>query len=136
MSTRAAFVTLTGLWVPSGYETVLGELEGGIDAWQASGRRVASIGLASVERYYGTVVDVRQADEYAAGHVPGARHVELGDLSAAALPGGPVAVMCGHGERAMSGASVLAREGRTDVTVLTGGPDDWDAAHGPLDFRS
>jgi hydroxyacylglutathione hydrolase len=33
--------------------------------------------------------------------------------------------MCGHGERAMSAASLLARAGRSDVTVLEGGPDDW-----------
>ena len=43
--------------------------------------------------------------------------------------GGPVTVMCGHGERAMSGASVLERAGRHDVSVLLGGPSDWTAAH-------
>jgi len=31
------------------------------------------------------------------------------------LPPGPVVVMCGHGERAMSGASLLARAGRQDA---------------------
>ena len=29
-------------------------------------------------------------------------------------------------------ASLLATGGRRDVTVLTGGPEDWAAAHGPL----
>ena len=38
--------------------------------------------------------------------------------------------MCAHGERAMTGASLLARRGRRDVTVLTGGPDEWAHAHG------
>jgi hydroxyacylglutathione hydrolase len=39
-------------------------------------------------------------------------------------------VMCGHGERAMSGASILARLGRRDLSVLASGPEDWAAATG------
>jgi hydroxyacylglutathione hydrolase len=39
-------------------------------------------------------------------------------------------VMCGHGERAMGAASVLARAGQTGLSVLAGGPDDWAAATG------
>jgi glyoxylase-like metal-dependent hydrolase (beta-lactamase superfamily II) len=116
-----------------GYETLLGELDGGIHAWEGSGRPLETIGLAPAERYEGTVVDVRQHNEYAAGHIPGAVSAELGAVDAAALPRGPVAVMCGHGERAMTGASLLARSGRRHVTVLTGGPDDWARHHGPLD---
>ena len=113
-----------------GYETILGELDGGIDAWRATGRPVASTRLASVEHYDGTVVDVRQTNEYEAGHVPGAVSAELGALDTTVLPAGPTSVMCGHGERAMTAASLLARAGRGDVTVLTGGPEDWARAHG------
>ena len=39
-------------------------------------------------------------------------------------------VMCGHGERAMSGASILQAAGHRDVSVLAGGPEDWQAATG------
>ena len=39
-------------------------------------------------------------------------------------------VMCGHGQRAMSAASVLAGTGRRDVAVFTGGPQDWAEATG------
>ena len=116
-----------------GYETILGELDGGVDAWRATGRPVVSTRLASVERYDGTVVDVRQTNEYEAGHIPGATSAELGSLNTAVLPAGQTAVMCGHGERAMTAASLLARAGRSDVTVLTGGPEDWARAHGALD---
>ncbi|HEV3365599.1 MAG TPA: rhodanese-like domain-containing protein, partial [Acidimicrobiia bacterium] len=42
-----------------------------------------------------------------------------------ALPSGPVAVMCGHGERAATAASLHERAGRKDVAVVVGGPDDW-----------
>lgn len=38
--------------------------------------------------------------------------------------------MCGHGERAMTAASVLAQRGHTDLGVLEGGPDDWATATG------
>jgi rhodanese-related sulfurtransferase len=38
--------------------------------------------------------------------------------------------MCGHGERAMTGASVLERTGRTGLVVVVGGPDDWAAIPG------
>src|SRR5690606_26146214 len=70
------------------------------------------------------------------GHVPGARHIELGALPAKAseLPAGPTVVMCGHSERAMGAASLLARAGRSDISVLDGGPQDWaDATGEPLE---
>ena len=70
--------------------------------------------------------------EFQAGHLPGAVHVELGTLAAAAdrLPDTPTVVMCGHGERAAGAASLLERAGHHDVAVLIGGPDDWAAATG------
>lgn len=46
------------------------------------------------------------------------------------LEPGPMVVMCGHGERAMTGASVLERAGHREVRVLDGGPDDLAAASG------
>jgi rhodanese-related sulfurtransferase len=72
------------------------------------------------------LVDVRQRSEFASGHVPGALNIELGTLAeqTPALPTGPLTVMCGHGERAISAASILAARGRTDVSVLAGGPDE------------
>jgi rhodanese-related sulfurtransferase len=75
------------------------------------------------------VVDVRQANEYAAGHVPDARHVELGAIHTTRLPDQPFTVMCGHGERAMTAASLLTARGH-QVSVLDGGPDTWAAASG------
>ena len=82
------------------------------------------------------MADVRQDSEFASGHVPAARHVELGDVTrrSADLPPGPLVVMCGHSERAMGAASLLVRVGRTDVAVLDGGPQEWaDATGRPLE---
>ena len=116
-----------------GYEQLLGELDGGIAAWIAAGRPTSSVPLAPAESASGLVVDVRQKGEYLAGHIPRARNVELGAIHEADLPAEPLAVMCGHGERAMTAASLLARGGRDDITVLIGGPGDWSRDHGVLD---
>lgn len=77
------------------------------------------------------VVDVRPAADFAAGHIPGALHTELGSLpdTAAVAPDGAM-VMSGHGERAMTAASVLARAGRTGLAVPDGGPGDWTRVTG------
>jgi rhodanese-related sulfurtransferase len=124
-----------------GYQPV-GELDGGLPAWTGEGRRVTSTALTTPAQFatappYGTVLDIRQAGEFTAGHLPGAVHRELGTLTGVSIGGGGddqfgevAVIMCGHGERAMSAASVLERAGRTGVTVLDGGPPDWSAASG------
>ena len=38
--------------------------------------------------------------------------------------------MCGHGERAMTAASLLARAGHQDLQVAHGGPKEWQRATG------
>ena len=110
-----------------------GELAGGIDAWSSAGLPTISTRLVGVDELDGQqVLDVRQGSEFAGGHLPGARNVELGEVPTSAddLPDRPIVVMCGHGERAMTGASLLERAGHRDVSVLVGGPDDWATAHG------
>jgi rhodanese-related sulfurtransferase/glyoxylase-like metal-dependent hydrolase (beta-lactamase superfamily II) len=115
-----------------GYEGLAGELAGGMAAWQAGGGPAEHTELITAGRIGGRpVLDVRQDAEYASGHIPGAVHTELGDLPARTgdVPAGAV-VMCGHGERAMTGASLLARAGQHGLAVLAGGPADWAAATG------
>lgn len=116
-----------------GYDRVVGELAGGIGAWRASGRAVGSVPLITPAGVGDTpVLDIRQEAEFASGHLPGARNLELGSLSqrVATVPSGPTVVMCGHSERAMGAASVLARAGRHDIVVMDGGPADWALATG------
>jgi rhodanese-related sulfurtransferase len=120
-----------------GYDQITGELAGGIAAWTAAGEPTSSIPVAGVEALDGArVLDIRQDNEYASGHVPGADHIELGALAARPedLPDEPLVVMCGHSERAMGAASLLARAGHHHVTVLDGGPQDWaDKSGDPLE---
>jgi glyoxylase-like metal-dependent hydrolase (beta-lactamase superfamily II)/rhodanese-related sulfurtransferase len=121
-----------------GFDNLTGELDGGIAAWQQAGLGTSAIPLTEPEAMgmpnSRSVLDVRQHSEWTAGHLPGAAHRELGDLTnpAAAdeLPAGPLAVMCGHGERAMTAASLLAAAGHQNLAVVSGGPADWARAVG------
>jgi hydroxyacylglutathione hydrolase len=113
-----------------GHEAILGELDGGLATWVAAGLEVGSIPLVDPSAVAEAVVDVRQDSEWAAGHLPNAVHVELGALADATLPDTPMTVMCGHGERAMTGASLLEAAGHRDLSVLAGGPADWHTATG------
>lgn len=65
-----------------------------------------------------------------AGHVRAARNIGLGSLTdhLPQLPDGPVLVMCGNGERAMSAASIFAASGRREIQVLKGGPGEYARA--------
>jgi hydroxyacylglutathione hydrolase len=102
-----------------GYDRVAGVLPGA---------RVADLGPVTTtmvdrpDAAPGTVIDVRQANEFAAGHVAGAVNIELGQLPAAAagdeVPAGPLVTMCVHGPRAATGASLLEAAGRRDVAVV------------------
>ncbi|MFB6613200.1 rhodanese-like domain-containing protein [Streptomyces sp. NPDC056367] len=115
-----------------GYERLAGRLAGGTGAWTAAGHRLTTTVFVTADRADGRpYVDVRQESEFTAGHVPGAFNIELGGLAhvAADAPEGAV-VACGHGERAMTAASLLERAGHTDLAVLDGGPADYAAAHG------
>ena len=124
-----------------GFEGLTGWLKGGVEAWQASGREVRRLDLVDAARARkllldGAVsLDVRQPDEYAAGHIDGAIHIPLGELAenTQRLPHDrPVVVYCGHGERASSGASLLEGAGFRDLINLDGGIGAWQTAGYPL----
>ncbi len=75
------------------------------------------------------VVDVRSAQEYAVGHLPGAVNVPVAELPwrRAELPSGQVLTVCSTGNRAWRAAQSLAASGRTAL-CLTGGTTAWAAA--------
>lgn len=86
-----------------------------------------------------TVVDVRGAAEWDAGHIPNARHLFLGDLptSSDELPRDlPIVVHCHTGTRASIAASILKAKGFTDVVTMRGGMDAWESAHLPVEHSS
>jgi hydroxyacylglutathione hydrolase len=82
------------------------------------------------------VLDVRQQNEWEAGRLPGARHIELGSIKAAngLTPSGPLTIYCRHGDRAMTAASLLEAAGHRDLAVLDGGFEAWSQAGRPVTF--
>ncbi|NUT32075.1 MAG: MBL fold metallo-hydrolase [Hamadaea sp.] len=115
-----------------GYEHIIGELTGGMPAWTAAGRPIATTPRTVPGRVEGRVLDVRQDSEFTAGHLPHAIHIELGSLpgKSAEVGDGPITVMCAHGERSMTAATLLQKDGHREVSVLDGGPRDWSHATG------
>jgi len=80
------------------------------------------------------LLDVREDDEWTAGHAPGARHIPLGELSARAgeVPQDElIYVICRSGGRSGRAAQALAGAGWRAVNVA-GGMQDWAAAGRPM----
>ncbi len=75
------------------------------------------------------LVDVREVDEWQAGHAPGAIHIPLGEVVSRVgeLPQGDVYVVCRSGGR--SGRAVAwLRENGFDAINVGGGMQAWAAA--------
>jgi rhodanese-related sulfurtransferase len=85
------------------------------------------------------LLDVREADEFAAGHLPGALHVSRGLLefklsSTPALTPRDLklVVYCKTGGRAALAGGVMQEMGYLDVVSIAGGFDAWVAAGKPV----
>jgi hydroxyacylglutathione hydrolase len=123
-----------------GFDTVMGVLDGGMDAWRAGGRELSTFETVDVEDMAAwilsaepmTVVDARDEHEWAAGHVPGAVHIYVPDIPnrAGEIPAeAPVAVHCASGYRAGIAASLLEQAGLTRIIHVNGPYSDWDRLH-------
>lgn len=79
------------------------------------------------------LLDVREEDEWAAGHAPGAVHVPLAGVGQAAATFGSSTVLavCRSGGRSAKAAKTLAADGAT-VRNVTGGMTAWAAAGLPV----
>ncbi|MGW1591600.1 rhodanese-like domain-containing protein [Streptomyces sp. NPDC002386] len=82
------------------------------------------------------LLDVREQDEWNAGHAPGAVHAPLSRLTAGAmLPDAarerPLVVICRGGNRSRQAAGLLAGRGAEAVDVK-GGMKAWAAAGHPV----
>jgi hydroxyacylglutathione hydrolase len=106
-----------------------------VEAWGRSGRPLETVShttTAAVASAIGdgavSVLDVRGAAEWDAGHVPGAIHVPLGSLRdrVAEVPRDrPLVVHCQGGSRAAIAASVLQAAGFENVAEMRGGMSAW-----------
>ena len=81
------------------------------------------------------LIDVREADEYAAGHLPGAMHMSRGMLEFK-MAGNPkmqardlnIVLYCKTSGRAALCAQSLTQMGYTHIQSIAGGIDAWQAA--------
>jgi rhodanese-related sulfurtransferase len=81
------------------------------------------------------ILDVREPAEWAAGHIPGATLISLGDLTArlGELPRDrTIVVVCRSGNRSAQGRDTLLAAGFSAVTSMAGGMTDWVSAGLPV----
>ena len=137
-----------------GIERTEGFLEGGIEAWQRSGRatwQIAQVSAGELQREIAAgekipVLDVRRATEWNSGHLAEAQLLPLSQLAPLAAPKlnglpaalknldreRPVAVHCKSGYRSAIAASLLERAGFRAVVNIIGGFDAWAAQKLPV----
>jgi glyoxylase-like metal-dependent hydrolase (beta-lactamase superfamily II)/rhodanese-related sulfurtransferase len=128
-----------------GIENVKGYLEGGVQSWRDAGLPVDTIAQVSVaelnERLANDdmqVVDVRRPAEYVNGHVPHALNAPLASLDKSL---GPLnlekdkltAVICAGGYRSSAAASMLQKQGFSNLLNVAGGTGAWVNAGYPVD---
>jgi len=79
------------------------------------------------------LIDVREANEFAAGHVEGAENRPLSSFDATRLPTDkPVILMCKAGGRSAQALAKARAAGRDDVRHYKGGALGWSQAGGEL----
>jgi hydroxyacylglutathione hydrolase len=133
------------LAVAVGIRQLGGFLSGGMTAWRAESREVRSIARVPAGDLRALldddpsvqVLDVRERDEWVAGHIPGSVHLPYHDIHS--MPSSvdaaqPVAVLCASGQRAAVAASMVARLGGSQVLhVVDGGVGTWERAGNPVE---
>jgi hydroxyacylglutathione hydrolase len=124
---------------------ILGHVRGGFGAWAEGGGSLQSTGRLNVDELARQidrtapddrplVIDVRQANEYESGHIPGSVHISAGSLPDRLdeLPRDhPIVTICAAGLRAGVAASVLRSAGFADVSWVAQGVPAWRAQGHP-----
>jgi rhodanese-related sulfurtransferase len=81
------------------------------------------------------ILDVRQPEEWAQFHIPGATLIPLGELPNRLneVPKDKeIVVVCRTGHRSAQGRDILKNAGFTKVTSMTGGVTQWQSAGLPI----
>lgn len=126
-----------------GYDLPLGWLAGGMHAWRTAAKPLETlpqwtVGALREQLQRGGdlfLLDVRQPDEWADGHIEGAVHITgagLPDRLGEVPRDRPIATLCGSGFRSSVAASLLAGRGYRNVVNVLGGMSAWQAAGYPV----
>ena len=128
-----------------GLRTIAGYLEGGMTSWREEQLGAARVDRLTVPELHDRrqrdrgdlqVLDVRERSEWEAGRIPGSLHHPYHDIDG--IPDGidpqrPVAVVCGSGQRAAVGASLLRRHGaEAAIHIVDGGVAQWQGRGWPI----
>jgi rhodanese-related sulfurtransferase len=103
-----------------------------------AGSLSASGAVQLINREKAVVVDVSEVEEFAAGHVGGARNVPFSELESR-LPtvvknkGLPLILVCASGARAKRAVAVARKLGYEQAQALGGGLRSWKEANLPLE---
>ena len=122
---------------------LLALVSGGMLAWpllQGGGGAGLSPAAAvqRINREKAVVIDVCQPEEFAAGHVGGARSIPMSELEAK-LPGAvknkatPLVMVCASGARARRAVAIARKLGYEKAEVLAGGMKGWRDANLPIE---
>jgi glyoxylase-like metal-dependent hydrolase (beta-lactamase superfamily II)/rhodanese-related sulfurtransferase len=128
---------------PLNMDAIIATNRGAIDeSWLVEGQDgpVADVEVpeapAWIQAHAPFVVDVREPDEYEAGHVPGAHHIPQCQL-ALRLEEIPrdreLLMVCASGNRSRNAGRYLKRAGYERVSNLAGGTKGWIAAGNPVE---
>ena len=124
---------------------IAGFLAGGMTAWRSEGRAVKRLELIDPDDLADrmgagdgiVVLDVRDDDEYAEARIPGSLHIPYGHLLERLdeLPSDrTIAAVCSGGKRSGLAASILQREGFSDIIhVGHGGVGTWRRSGHPVE---
>ena len=122
---------------------LLALVSGGMLAWpMLQGGAGAGLSPAAavqrINREKAVVIDVCQPDEFAAGHVGGARSIPMSELEAK-LPGAvknkalPLIMVCASGVRARRAVAIARKLGYEQAEALAGGMKSWREANLPVE---
>jgi hydroxyacylglutathione hydrolase len=125
-----------------GFTSFAGCLKGGMNAWLTAGLPVQGLAQLPVHELNQLLpprdfqlLDVRAPHEWDEGHLPGARHLFLGELPEKLGDlnlDKPVVVYCASGYRSSLAASLLQASGFRDVQNVPGSYAAWTAAAFPV----
>ncbi|HEX5127022.1 MAG TPA: rhodanese-like domain-containing protein [Rhodocyclaceae bacterium] len=90
-----------------------------------------------INRQDAIIVDVRTEAEFAAGHLPNARHISAADIEKRAselnkFKNRPIIIACQTGSRAGASVAALHKAGFEQAVHLDGGIDAWLQAGQPV----
>lgn len=91
-----------------------------------------------INRRDAVILDVREASEFASGHIVNARHVPVTEIEKRIkelekFKQRPIVVSCRSGSRSAAACGVLRKSGFTEVFALKGGILAWQQAGMPVD---